>query len=285
MSDIQGGLARWGLDVGQVRERVYRAATPRERERWHALWLLAQGWSANSVAAALARDAHTIGGWLTDFCEHGPTALAFEHVGGSPPPSTRMPGLAWKWRCRPPRPRSASPWRTGTGRWSGSSSRRAAAGASAGRRVCGICTGWASSTSARRSACSRPTRRSARPLSSSTRRCSGKPRRPGRRSSSRTRRISAPMRTSTGSGCSRAGPPWSIPVARAGARRPATTRRSAWRRARRRIGSWWGPARRPRASRSRRNYARTMPGHASLSGTTARRTAARRCGATWRRRT
>ena len=89
MRDIQVGLTQWGLDVGQVRERVDRAATPRERERWHALWLLAQGWSANQVAAVLDRDAHTIGGWRTAFCEHGPAALAFEQTGGSPPPSPR----------------------------------------------------------------------------------------------------------------------------------------------------------------------------------------------------
>src|SRR5215216_4660918 len=34
-------LERWRLDVRQVRERMYRAPTARERERWHALWLLA----------------------------------------------------------------------------------------------------------------------------------------------------------------------------------------------------------------------------------------------------
>ncbi len=61
MSDIQTGLMQWRLDLGQVRERIYRAATTRERERWYALWLLAQGWSANKVAAVLDRDAHTIG--------------------------------------------------------------------------------------------------------------------------------------------------------------------------------------------------------------------------------
>jgi transposase len=88
MSDIQARLSRWGLDLGQVRERVYRAATPRERERWHALWLLAQGWSASKVAAVLDRDAHTIGEWRAAFCAQGPTALAFEQTGGSPPPST-----------------------------------------------------------------------------------------------------------------------------------------------------------------------------------------------------
>jgi hypothetical protein len=91
MNDITAGLARWGLELRQVRERLYRAPTPRERERWHALWLLAQGWPANKVAAVLDRDAHTIGGWLTAFCEGGPEALAFEQTGGSPPPSGPRP--------------------------------------------------------------------------------------------------------------------------------------------------------------------------------------------------
>ncbi len=90
MRDIQAGLTRWGLDLGQVRERVYRAPTPRERERWHALWLVAQGWSANKAAALLDREAHTVGQWLAAFCADGPEALAFEQTGGSPPPSPRM---------------------------------------------------------------------------------------------------------------------------------------------------------------------------------------------------
>jgi hypothetical protein len=87
VSDIQVGLARWGLDVRQVRERVYRAPTPRERERWHALWLLAQGWPAAKVAMLLDRDQHTLGNWLAGFCDRGPDALTFEQAGGSPPPS------------------------------------------------------------------------------------------------------------------------------------------------------------------------------------------------------
>ena len=43
MNETMALLAHWELDLGQVRERMYRAPTPRERERWHALWLLAQG--------------------------------------------------------------------------------------------------------------------------------------------------------------------------------------------------------------------------------------------------
>lgn len=82
-------LPKWDLDLRQVRERLYRAPTPRERERWHALWLLGQGWPAARVAAVLERDAHTIGEWLDAFGRAGPAALAFEQTGGPPPPSTR----------------------------------------------------------------------------------------------------------------------------------------------------------------------------------------------------
>jgi len=94
MAEIAAMLGQWALDSRQVRERMYRAPTPRERERWPALWLLAQGWSANKVAELLERDAHTIGGWLAAFERGGPTALTFEQTGGPPPPSTprRRPG-------------------------------------------------------------------------------------------------------------------------------------------------------------------------------------------------
>jgi hypothetical protein len=59
MNTVLVTLGRWRLDLKAVREQRYRAPTPRERERWHAIWLLAQGWPAAQVAEALARDAHT----------------------------------------------------------------------------------------------------------------------------------------------------------------------------------------------------------------------------------
>ncbi len=37
MKDVLTMLGQWQLDVGAVRERMYRAPTPRERERWHAM--------------------------------------------------------------------------------------------------------------------------------------------------------------------------------------------------------------------------------------------------------
>lgn len=85
MATMTETLARWHLDVAAVREQVYRAANPRERERWHALWLLARGWTAVEVAEALDRDQHTVGGWLAAFVRGGPPAVTFEQTGGPPP--------------------------------------------------------------------------------------------------------------------------------------------------------------------------------------------------------
>jgi hypothetical protein len=85
-NELEEALSRWQVDAATVRERMYRAPTPRERERWHALWLALQGWSSARVATALGRDPHTVGGWLAAFRRDGPGALAFAHTGGSPPP-------------------------------------------------------------------------------------------------------------------------------------------------------------------------------------------------------
>jgi hypothetical protein len=92
--DLTAALARWHLDLPAVRALVYRAPTPRERERWHALWLLARGWTIAGVAAALERDAHTIGDWRARFCRDGPGSIAFERSGGSPRPQPRPTGPA-----------------------------------------------------------------------------------------------------------------------------------------------------------------------------------------------
>ena len=87
--ELTEAFARWGMDLAAVRTLVYRAPTPRERERWHALWLLARGWTAADVAVALERDPHTIGEWRAGFCRDGPASISFEHSGGSPPPWIR----------------------------------------------------------------------------------------------------------------------------------------------------------------------------------------------------
>ena len=83
--EIDRYLEQWQMDARGLHRRMILAPTPRERVRWHAIWLLAQGWTASATAEALERDPHTIGRWVSAFGEGGPAALIFEQTGGSPP--------------------------------------------------------------------------------------------------------------------------------------------------------------------------------------------------------
>ena len=85
--ELEEALSRWQVDAAAVRERMYRAPTPRERERWHALWLALQGWSTARVATALGRDPHTVGRGLAALRRDGPATLAFAHTGVPPRPA------------------------------------------------------------------------------------------------------------------------------------------------------------------------------------------------------
>ena len=114
--EIHRDLEQWQMDAKALRRRMILAPTPRERERWHAIWLLAQGWTAAATAEALERDPHTIGQWASAFGEGGPAALIFEQSGGSPPRLTRGSGRSCRRRCRSCRSRQVSNWPTGTGK-------------------------------------------------------------------------------------------------------------------------------------------------------------------------
>ena len=63
VKEIDQLLEQWEMNVRDLHRRVILAPTPRARERWHAVWLLAQGWTASSTAEALGRDPHTICRW------------------------------------------------------------------------------------------------------------------------------------------------------------------------------------------------------------------------------
>ena len=84
MREMTALLERWQLDVSGMHRRLILAPAPRERERWHAIRLLAQGWTASAIAEALEGDPHTIGRWAAAFGEGGPAALIFEQSGGGP---------------------------------------------------------------------------------------------------------------------------------------------------------------------------------------------------------
>ena len=92
--EIDRFLEQWQIGVKDLRRRMLLAPTPRERERWHAVWLLAQGWTASATAEALDRDPHTIGRWAAAFGEGGPAALIFEQSGGSPRPRRGVASVA-----------------------------------------------------------------------------------------------------------------------------------------------------------------------------------------------
>ena len=86
-------LEQWQMDTKDLRRRMILAPTPRDRERWYAILLLAQGWTATATAEALERDPHTIGRWAAAFGEGGPAALIFEQTGGSPLGETQQAEL------------------------------------------------------------------------------------------------------------------------------------------------------------------------------------------------
>ena len=48
--EIDRFLEHWQMDARDLHRRLIRAPAPRERERWHAIWLLVQGWTASSTA-------------------------------------------------------------------------------------------------------------------------------------------------------------------------------------------------------------------------------------------
>ena len=82
--EIDRFLEQWQMEVKDLRRRTILAPTPRERERWYAILLLAQGSTAAATADALERDPHTIGRWASAFGEGGSAALIFEQTGGLP---------------------------------------------------------------------------------------------------------------------------------------------------------------------------------------------------------
>ena len=87
--EIERFLEQWRMDAGTCTGGLFWRRHPGsgpfgKLRRWHAIWLLAQGWTASGTAQALGRDPHTIGRWAAAFGEGGPAALMFEQSGGSP---------------------------------------------------------------------------------------------------------------------------------------------------------------------------------------------------------
>ena len=56
--EIDRSMEQWRMEVKDLRRRMILAPTP--RERWYAMLLLAQGWTAAATAEALERDIPTL---------------------------------------------------------------------------------------------------------------------------------------------------------------------------------------------------------------------------------
>ena len=87
--EIGRSLERWQMREKDLRWRMIRALTP--RERWYATLLLAQGWTAAATAEVLERDPTPSDPFdklrrASAFGEGGPAALLFEQTGGLPHP-------------------------------------------------------------------------------------------------------------------------------------------------------------------------------------------------------
>ena len=83
--EIDRSLEQWEMGVKDIQRRVILAPTPRERERWYAILLLAQGWTAAATAEMLERDPHTIGRWGVGLWRRRPQSIDFRADWGFPP--------------------------------------------------------------------------------------------------------------------------------------------------------------------------------------------------------
>ena len=201
--EIDRFLKQWEMNVRDAHRRTILAPTPRERERWQAIWLLAQGWTASATPEALERDPHTIGRWATAFGEGGAEALIFEQTGGSPPWRGAAGGVE----------RGGTTAAVIIGHRNGQLVLESGSAVRLGtvRRqfepqqlpelpAPDTCTGWDSPSSGPRSAWSRRMSRSERPSLWSTPPCGTRRSAPAQRSSSPTRPTSGLTRNCGGSG-------------------------------------------------------------------------------------
>jgi transposase len=78
-------LEKWALDIDDLRKLSLESDKPRTRERFLALYLIAQGSCATRVASQVGRDPQTLMKWVHLFNSKGPEALYYKKTGGRRP--------------------------------------------------------------------------------------------------------------------------------------------------------------------------------------------------------
>lgn len=77
---------KWGQQVPDLRDLALSSSHQRTRERFMALYEIAQGGrNATTWAEENGRHFQSVQAWIHAYNECGPEALAFQHTGGRPP--------------------------------------------------------------------------------------------------------------------------------------------------------------------------------------------------------
>jgi len=82
---------KWDQSVDDLGRFAIEAPHRRTRERFAALYAVAQGTHATQVARQLLREDETVHRWVHSYNRQGPQALIFKRPGGRPPFARRSP--------------------------------------------------------------------------------------------------------------------------------------------------------------------------------------------------
>jgi len=102
-------VERWSQTIEDLRDAACRAEHARTRERFLALYEIAQGSNATQVALLTGRCDESVMAWVHAYNACGPDALTFLRTGGHPPfarasKPRSTPPSATPSRSRPRRP-------------------------------------------------------------------------------------------------------------------------------------------------------------------------------------
>lgn len=77
--------AWWEQSLEDLRHLSVNADHQRTRERFLALYEMAQGSYPTKLAKQISRHYQTVMRWVHEYNEHGPESQVFRHTGGHPP--------------------------------------------------------------------------------------------------------------------------------------------------------------------------------------------------------
>lgn len=86
--------ARWNQTPDDLRRLALEAPHPRTRERFQALYEVAQSWSAFAWSKETGRRHSTILEWVRTYNERGPGAMIYVRTGGRAPLLAASVGLS-----------------------------------------------------------------------------------------------------------------------------------------------------------------------------------------------